>query len=173
MNYLKENPVGIDQAIEKQQTAIYKALSKIGDLDGYGRVYKNQKKGKGIFEIYKGKGEYENIVHSDTSKFFFEVESPDNIRDGLQADVNIHFIIDLSKFYSSTTERKDEEIKVKVYNSLIRTLFSPERQYRDASKLKSNLNSYFSSEKIDIEDMHPKHIFTISGKMNYNYKNCN
>lgn len=169
MNYLKENPVGIDKAIKRQQIAFYDALSLVGVLDGYGRVYKNKKDKTNSLEVYKGNAQYENVSHSDVSKFFFEVENDIDVSDAPEVNVNVHFILDLDNFYPNEKDkRNDEEIRELVLKNVLRQTFNPSKIHIGAYKLSGIVND----NKLFSDDMHPKHIFTLSGKLSFNYKRC-
>lgn len=124
MNYLKTSPQGIDKVIQEAQVLLYDELSTLWGvtLEGYGRVYKKEKSGKIIPEVYIGKKEYSGtLLTTDKSKFFFSKSSSSEHRGlgfGYLTDVNIYFILDLSKVKPTVTHRADQEAQIDVVDIL-------------------------------------------------------
>lgn len=171
MNYVRQNPVGIDSPIEKIKKSLYDYLSGLGRIDAYGRVYLNQRGKKKVLEAYVGKNEYEEVMGTDRSTFFFYVEPEDAFNEDPQAKVNIVFTIDLNHFYN-VDDRNDENFKLSVLSILDSGRFETTMLYRDESYLKRLLRNSGIKHSYNFDNMHPKMIFSVQGKVNYKYKIC-
>ena len=92
-NFTKDNPVGLDKVIDIIQKRLYDKLTPLWNikLEGYPRCYEIKRAKKVTIEHYKGKGEYESLIHSDTNKFFFIVK--DNIKQAIKLLNDIYFVL--------------------------------------------------------------------------------
>lgn len=177
-NNRKTSPIGIDRAIDRIQKHVYAALSdNLLDqktLNGYARAYKNKRNDKFVLEVYKGKNEYRDVVGEDTSCFFFFVDDEVKISENPTANLNICFIIDLTDFYDTQTERKDEEIKSIVFNQLINiNSLNLTGVVSGIGFINSILGGWLDKANVLWSDMHPYTVFTFKGVLNYSFKNCN
>lgn len=126
MNYTKTNPIGLDAKIQAIQNHLYTRLNELwglengSELEGYGRVYINQKEGKQYPELYVGKREYENVLVAEKSKFFFMARQTKDKFDTLRFRTNIElcFIVDLELIKNDIEHRADVEVQTDVYNEL-------------------------------------------------------
>ncbi|MEO0572582.1 MAG: hypothetical protein AAF039_12825 [Bacteroidota bacterium] len=172
MNFIKTNSVGVDKPIQKIQERLYAALDSLGTINGYGRVYKNKRKNRFVFECYKGNDEYEDITSQDGSNFFCHVEETVDLTDAPQANLNWIFMLNLEHFYNGNIERMDEEIKQVVNASLIRKPFTLSSMVSGPEFVDNLLKGFFDGKSLAQRDMHPYCIFTVRGTVTYNYKNC-
>ncbi len=170
MNYIKSNPVGVDKPIEKLKRQIYSAISCKGSIDAYGRVYKNKRKDSFVLEAYKGNNEYEDVLGTDKSRFFFVVDERKRFNEDPNSVIDIVFMVDLNSFYSSH-ERNDEEFKALVYSVLKDSLLEV-TDFFGHERLNTILRGYEFGKSLVFDHMHPKLIFTVQGTVNYNLKNC-
>jgi len=171
MNNLRPNPVGIDKPIDRVQKRLYKHLSGLGLINGYARVYENNKDGKNVLEVYNGKNEYLNVFGQEDSKFFFVAEKRKTYSDAPNVRVDIVFMLNLNDFYpNEELLRKDEEIKEEVMKVLYRKPFKPTTEISGTDFLNTMLQGYIEGR--NIKDMHPYHVFAVQGTMTFNHKNC-
>ena len=176
MNYLKTDPVGIDESIVKVQKILFDELSTIWgiDIDGYGRIYKNKKGDKTIPEHYLGNNKYSgNLFNQYKTKFFFEVSDKSNFDAGLfTSDVSIYFIVDLDKT-KVTPYRADEEVREQVFAILRKTTL------RNIKSIDTGIDSVASSfsnilkDNAKWDDMQPFHVFKIVSELSYKLDNKN
>lgn len=121
-NYIKTNPVGLDKVIDIIQKRLYDKLTPLWNikLEGYPRCYEVKRAKKVTVEHYKGKGEYESLIHSDTNKFFFIVK--DDIKQvsytTYNAVIELYFILNIQDCKPSIHHRADEEVRNEVINVL-------------------------------------------------------
>lgn len=172
MNYLKENPVGVDKPIKKIQEKLYEGLSALGDLNGYGRIYKNKNKDRFVMEAYVGNGEYESVTGQDKSNFFFYVDDIINFNDAPSASINVIFFLNLNDFFSENNYRMDEEIRQKVIKVLEKKPFILDKMVSGVDFVNNILKGYLNGKSIINGNIHPYHVFTVQGSVTYNYKNC-
>ena len=119
MNYIKENPIGLDVIIDYHQKKLYDSLSvKWGvTLDAYPRCYVNLKDGKKDIEHYLKKGEYQSLLFAETNKFFFTAENQLR-RTGnknYETEIDLYFILNL-KDITNVNHRGDEEVLKDIIN---------------------------------------------------------
>jgi len=163
MNNTKTNPVGIDLIIQDIQNDLYDKLSVLwGDIKGFGRVYKNKKQERTIPEYYAGKGEYDEVLTDDmkTATFFFlesgELESKGSCLS--KTNVELYFLVDVSKAKSSIQHYADEEVRLDVLN-IVKNNLTIVRTIKGRDALSS-----FTVEDLDF--IHPYFIFKIEGIIN-------
>ena len=101
MNYLRENPVGIDAKIAPLQTYLYDNIVSrwsLEDFSGYGRVYKNKKNGLIVPEYYVSEKEYEEVLLDDRLNgimFFSPSDKTDVYGDLLIQECDVIFSFNL------------------------------------------------------------------------------
>lgn len=175
MNFVKTSPVGIDIPIRKLQTRIYNVLCDWGDIDGYGRVYRNPKKDRVIPEFYKGDGDYQEVLINDCrdSIFFFDMHPETDVsnRDYATTRLDIIFYVNLKNLIG-LTDRQDEEVR----NRVIQILKSKPYNYR-MEKMYTTIDKVYSefkgvAEILKNKDMSYYHHFRISGLISYRASNC-
>lgn len=172
MNYTITNPKGIDTEIQKLQTYLFEKLN-WGDIDVYGRVYRNQSKQKGVtLEAYIGNNEYKDVFTDDTknASIFFVEDDVHTTNEGIlfKNKLKIVFIVNLEKASKNANHRTDMEVEIEVMK-LIRN-----KQNFSIEKLEKGIKSVlgeFNTDGIKLNDMHPYHVFSITGELSY-YINC-
>lgn len=175
MNYLKENPIGIDYEIKRLQIYLYNNISNkfgLDDFDAYGRVYKNKKDRFIIPEYYLSNRDYKEVLLDDRRSgiMFFSPSSNFTDYGGLvERYCDIMFTFNLDRLYGNEN-RNDEEIRTYVLtllNNYIETLGDKEVEtdlmavYKDYN----GVASYFY-------DMQEFHHFKIKIKLRFNNKTC-
>lgn len=164
MNYTRINTVGVDRPIQRLQTALYNYLSGYFDsLNGYGRVHKNVEGEYFKLETHVSKGEYEDVLRSDDSRFFFYLHNSINYDVTPSAKVDVFFMVDLMD-YSTSPERLDEEILArvnKVINGSQFKIIGIEKgiDYLNQILKGGNYDPTSRVKNIQFEDMQPYHVF--------------
>jgi hypothetical protein len=179
MLYTKTNPTGIDKPIQEAQKMLHDRLNTLWsiNLSGYGRAYiLKRKDGNTVPEVFVSDNDYKDILGLDDSRFFF-VQSPTSEKLDFkvyETDVDIYFIIDLSKVKSTITHRADEEVHQNVDYILSQTSF-------DVNSIEIGIDNFisdFSIEDMDnfkLADFQPYHIFKMACSVKYNLETtkCN
>ncbi len=129
---------------------------------------RNQKK---VLETYVGNDEYEDVLRSDDSRFFFVLNPEINIPDAITANVGVVFMVNLEELYS-TKERLDEQFRGLCLNVLEDTQLKPKKISIGTNYLKRYLANNFDNTSFEFEDIQPLHVFVIETEVNYNFKNC-
>jgi len=109
--------VGIDKVIEPVKQDMYDFLKTTwaGDIQGYGRVYRNENDGESpVPEWFNSeKGEYEPVYYNDkfAANFFFIDDQTHETTDEFMFDAKIKVVVmaDLKRIYPQYEERVDEE----------------------------------------------------------------
>lgn len=168
MNYTITNPKGIDFTIQKLQNYLFEKLN-WGEIDVYGRVYKNPSEQKGLMlEAYIGNNEYKDVFTDDTknANIFFVEDDVHTSNEGIKFTnkLKIVFMVNLKKAYPNITHRADMEAEIEAIE-LIRKKsgFSFEKVEKG---IKQVLGEFYT-DGIKLNDMHPYHIFSITGEITY------
>lgn len=168
MNHTKNKPLGIDNAIQIIQTYLYDNLN-WGEIDVFGRVYKNPINKKGLtIEAYSGDDSYVDVFTNDTknANIFFIEDDVHETKDGFRFTnkVKIVFMINLKKVYPDLYHRADIEAQIEAIE-LIRkkTGFT----FQKIEKGIKQCLGEFQTEEIKLNDMHPYHVFAITGEITY------
>jgi len=173
MNNVLTSAYGIDVAIKGVQENIYSQLDSQwkGDIEGYGRIYKNQKVGDKFYpEYYKGGGQYKEVYYDNKlgANFFFIVGDEDSTDDELVfvSKVKCVFMVNLGIIYPNDTERSD--VKAQRYAiQLLRDNTFLGYEVTGLSKTVKGIFSGFATEKIASADIHPAHCFSINIDLSY------
>ena len=167
MNHLLSETFNIDTVIQKVQIALYDNLDWKG-FDGFGRVYKNEKDGVVIPEVYlrsiKG---YKSVLYNDQSSFFF-IDSNNHTTDdeiSFNTDVKIVFMVNLNTVKLNRTERVDAEVRRDVISVLRNNQF--DFTITGYEQTIDEVMRGFDTSQITKNDIQPYHIFAITGKINY------
>lgn len=171
MNYTIINPKGIDSEIQKIQTYLFEKLN-WGDIDVYGRVYRNPSEQKGLkLEAYIGNNEYKDVLTDDTknANIFFIEDDVHNTKEGIlfKNKLKIVFMVNLKKASNNTAHRADMEIEIEAIKLVRKQNFSIEKLEKG---VKSALGE-FDTEGIKLNDMQPYHVFSVTVELPY-YINC-
>jgi len=115
MIYSKTNPIGLDATIAKIQKELYDQLNVTWsiDLEAYERCYILENEGKKTINRFVSKKEYQLISVAEKSKFFFLQRAKATKEDMLnwKTDLELIFIVDLSKVKPQVTHRADSEVQ--------------------------------------------------------------
>jgi len=169
MNYTLTNPHNLDYIIQELQGSMYDALvAKWGTdkLDAYGRVYKNERDGKTIPEVFVS-GEYKPVYYNNQSCFFFVDDDNHVIEDEdheFTTDIKIIFMLNLGDL-KTTTERADADVK----RDVTEILRDNDYHFRIKGYIQglSNVLSEFDISKLNRNDMQPLHVFAINTSWSY------
>lgn len=177
MNNTLENPVGIDEPLERIKDTLYSKLSSMwsGDIDAFGRVYK-----KRTDNAYKPQWwdktilEYKDVRYNDdvAATFCFIESEKHNSEDGLvyTSDVKCVFMVNLNRILPDYIERADEKAKVDVVNILRNNLFGMYQMNGSERGVRNVFNGFETVNILDT-DIQPKHCFSININLSY-YINC-
>lgn len=178
MNHLKPNCTGIDCAIKSAQQLLYPViLDQWGEVEMYGRAVTNATANGNIPEVYDDSGRYVDVL-LDSSKlgqvFFMEGNRHDNLDEGyFSAPIKVVFFINLDVFEGAAHkgERRDDLVHKQAYQWVEEYFFD-----FNISGLEKTMGEVFSGYNIDksqFDDMHPFHVFAITGNLMYELnKNC-
>ena len=187
MNYIIDGPVGLDKEVQKTQVIIFDNLKTKWKTEGvdvnktldvFGRVRKNPINQSGFFpEAYIGNGEYRDLYLNDgvnATVCFIEEDNKDHSTDDFGefyfADGKFVFMVNLKKCYPTINHRADSEAQLEAISQLKKNkMFTID----GIQKGLPNIFKGFEISKITTDDMHPFHIFAITGTMKYKIKiNC-
>lgn len=165
MNHLKDEPVGVDKAIQRIQKSLYTKLG-YSNIDGYGRVYRLDIDGKFIPAHFISGTDYKEVFFNDkgdsNGNFFFYVDPVSNVgTTDIKANLNIVFQFDVNKIINCY-QRNDEEILANIMKVLKGSAFKPETITRGIKALED-----FNTDLLDIKILFIK----LNGTLNYNI-NC-
>ena len=172
MNNLLVSAYGIDVAINDVQSRLYSSLVNrwSGDIDGYGRIHKNQKiEGKFYPEYYLGNGQYKEVYYDNKrSDFFFIVSDDDPTEDEMvfTSKVKCVFMVNLDLIYPNDAERSDIKAQRDAVEMLRESSFG-EYVITGITKTVSGIFTGFDSEKIKSADIQPAHCFSINMDLSY------
>lgn len=170
----KTNPQGVDAWIDDMQVKLHSALTEFFDGAAvyacYGRSYRNETSDGKQAEVYTGNGEYKDVGPDDryTAISFFGVADTVDVGEIVQAPVHFVMWLNLDKALTSTGQRADEEIRLKVLEVFgAGTFGSPvesietgvERVFRE-----------YKSTRLKFTDMHPNHLFRVNLNAQYESK---
>lgn len=172
MLHLKNNVSGIDVEIQDMQKDFYKELTekyKFENVDGYGRLYR-QERTAGVFpEWYNSNtGEYEIIYLDDTKDIIFSFIDGDDhtTKDGIVyvAPVKIVFWFNLNAI--TANEYRDSEaqrIASTILNTEVFTTFTHDRLQKGLKKVYSG----FQINDIRFDDKQPYTVFSLNINLTY------
>ena len=167
MNYLKNDPKGIDIPIQLAQKRLYDKLifEYSCDVVGYGRVYTDIVDDSDIPYAYIGRGEYEEVLTNDKINgihfFFVERESSDVISRSCLSSTDVDLIVivnDLTKVKDDVLHYQDEEIKEDVKSFVKNSL-----EINSITKGKQALDGFDVSK---IQFIYPYFVFKITSTIN-------
>lgn len=172
MKYLINSPRGIDSKIQSIQNLLDKSLD-WGEIDIYGRVFKNISKDKGnVLEAYIGLNEYKDVYIDDTknASIFFVEDEVSKTNDGFLFTnlTRIIFFVNISKIHDKICHRADNEIEIEVLQLLQKKSFFRIKSLEKG--IQKSLGGYYT-DAIKLADMQPYHIFSITGELDFTI-NC-
>lgn len=169
MNYTLTTPHNIDALIQEIQTVLYNELIVLWQtdkLDAYGRVYKNEKSGVIIPEVFTN-SDYKEVFYNNQSCFFFIDEDNHPLEDQdheFTTNVKIVFMLNLSDL-KTATERVDADVKKDVLKILVAN--DGHFDVKGYEKGIDNVLSGFDTTKLKGQDMQPLHVFAIETAYSY------
>lgn len=176
MNHTLSVTYNIDTVIQTIQTALYETLVPVwGEFEAYGRVYKNEKNGKVLPEVWRRDvGNYREVYYQNSASahLFFIDGDIHTTEDELvfQTDLKICFMVDLSRL-KNQTERVDADVQRDVVAAIRDNMFQ-DFKITGIEKGIENVFNKFNTDGIRSNDMQPLHVFSINGTLNY-YINSN
>ena len=179
MNNILTNTYGVDSVIQSLQNQLYNKLKTIwsGDIDGYGRVFKNIDNDSNSYIPQwwdSDKLEYTDVMHNDNvSATFCFINSDSNKTDDGEVyvtDIKCVFMVNLNSLYPNDIERSDERVKSDVLN-ILQNNFIGLCSIKGTDKGVANVFNGFETSKILNTDIQPKHCFSVNINTNY-YLNC-
>lgn len=169
MNNLKETTSGIECAIKEVQTDIYDILECFNNVEGFGKVYKNNSERGVIPEVFDvDLGDYKEVYLDDNNNisFGFIPSDTQSSEDGIMflCDVKIFFWFNLSVLGSD--ERNDSEAHRFVITALKESGYLNDKDVTIETGI-NNVFRGFETKSINYNDIHPYHLFSVSYQMNY------
>ena len=171
MIHLKQDAVGIDNAIQSLQQYLYSKLVSFGiaNYESYGRVYKNGKNGKLIPERYDENREYEEVLFNDKYDMtsFFAIADVTQFDEKPKNTVSIIFQLKLDKVFPLISHRADEE-----FINLIIVLLekSPKKvNIKSIARGIDQVYKEFDKTKIKFTDMQDFNVVRFDIELNYEY----
>lgn len=167
-------PIGIDSEIDRIQVKLYQSLSeKWGNLEGYGRVYKNIDGKTFKPEYFVSNKAYKDVLPGRNSKFFFI--KGDTTTDGsasryVTSNVSVYFFVNLRSF--SEDQRMDEQAVIDAYGVLSKTRFKATDILQGVENFLSDFKMLLAANEnnLSVTDLHPYHVFKIKGAISYYLK---
>jgi len=170
MNFTTTSTVGIDTLIKSIQTDLYALLIErwVDDIDGYGRVYRNDTE-KGVVPMfYVSENDYKDVFYDDSKsgQFFFLTSADSSTEDEYvyQNETKVVFMVDLTKIVG--TGRQDELARRDVVEFL-REIAIERFQITGVETGVKNVFRGLNSEKVNKADINPLHTFSVNIKLNY------
>ncbi len=171
MNNILTNTSGIDCNIQDMQITLYDGLlakDSISEVEGFGRVYKNNTENGAIPEYYLSDGNYKELYLDNNWNVSFSFIVGDNHRteDGIVyiAPVKIVFWFNLKKLDS--TKRADAEAH-RIVSEIIENEFTNTYQPTGLETGIENVYRGFRVDQIKYDDMQPFHVFSYNMDLTY------
>ena len=172
---LKDNPVGIDWAIDRIQKTVFNSVNwdtAVGGYESYHRAYKNESPDGKIPEVYIGDDDYKEVFMDDgfsaTSFFMVDDTITQLEEDKYSANVDYVFQVLLDELYPSIIHRADEEAHRDVLLAVNDSVINVE--VTDIVKGRENVYSGLRIDQLECDDMHPYHFFKLGLTVNYIYR---
>lgn len=179
MNNLQTTAIGLDASIKTLQVDLYDGLVSLYpsiSIEGFGRAYRNFKEEKSINvvpELFSEDGkEYQDAYLKDKFPFSFFFIDGENHKTQDQIVFNcplkIVFQLDLSKF--DQTSRVDAKVQKDIVR-IIKNDSDGSFVIEGIEKGIRNIYGGFDINQIKLNDMHPFHVFSIYGILEYYLNN--
>jgi hypothetical protein len=182
MIYLKTKVVGVDIPIQALQNYLYVQLKKKwslsdANLQGYGRIYRNQTPDGYSPEAYLGNGEYGDTFFDDKTSVnfaFFLGDVQKYSAGGMMANVSVSFCLNVPLVKPGYAWRADEEIRLDVENILHspRMGFIYQGTETGIDNVFREYSGWNKKKGIQYMDMHPLHCFRINLSTVYSVSIC-
>ena len=176
MLYTIEESIGIDAVIDSVKDDLYERLgAKFPNarIDGYGRIYRNEKKDFGVIPEYRiGQNEYIDVFLDDTKDItysFIASENSDTDDEFIfQNEVKVVFFVNLNKVFGSYLDQKMHSEVV----SMLRNIFYGRYEITGVQTGIDNVWNGFYRENISNADMAPWHCFAVVTNVYFNLNKC-
>ncbi len=177
------NAIGIDQSISKIQERLYGWLTTTGGWDAsqyqsYHRAYKNNSRNGVIPEAFTEKStaqnEYQEVLLNDNldSNSFFIVGDDIPTNEGMHiVPLSVIYQINLDSVYGTESFRVDEPARNDVIVGLQQCPLVGELGIKSVVTGVENVYREFNTEKLELDNMHPFHVFRIDMEITVDY-NC-
>ncbi|MFK7947854.1 MAG: hypothetical protein AB8G11_09700 [Saprospiraceae bacterium] len=170
MNFTTTSTVGIDTIIKSIQSELYDSLIErwVDDIDGYGRVYKNETE-KGIVPMhYISENDYKDVYFDDSKsgQFFFITNDKTSTSDEFmfQNRVKVVFMVDLTKIIG---EGRQDELARKDAIEILRNISYNRYTIIDVDKSLDNVFQGLNYDKVRKANINPLHTFSVNLNINY------
>ncbi len=173
MNHLLTEAHGIDAAIKRLQSKLYRGLENLYEnrkIEGYGKVYRVHEKGRDYLpKRYNVKtGDYEDVFWSDYHDVQFSfipaTESTTSDEVAFVNETKVVFSMDLEKLYPDFVGRADG-LAQKEINALLRELSNSQ-----VTGMQTGIDRVYQNyvfEKAHTDDMSKVHTFAILINLNF------
>lgn len=168
------DPIGVDKPIQRVQDYLYANLN-WGDLEAYGRIYKNTIDGKTKPQPFLSNNEYLGdafIKDKNNACLFFIVNDKQEVVSGpvFKTEVKTVFMVNLKNVFPSLNHRADSEAQKHAYQ-----LLKNKKAFQITgieTGLKTVLNG-FDLEGLEKLDVQPFHMFAIVSTVEFKINpNC-
>lgn len=177
MNHTLSITYNIDTVIQTIQTALYETLVPIwGEFEAYGRVYKNERDGNTVPEVWRrDTNNYHEVYYNNTASahMFFIDGDTHTTKDGMvfTTTLKICFMVDLRRI-KNQTERVDADVQRDVVAAIRNNMFQ-DFEITEVEKRVENVFRGFDNTGIQHNDLQPLHVFSVNGNLNYYFNsNC-
>lgn len=176
MNYLRQNPVGVDSEIQRIQYKLYSEITKywqLDDFNGYGRVYKNKRDKLIIPEYYVSNKEYEDVLLDDKLNgiMFFSPSDTTQVNGTLLTqDCDLIFTFNLRSLGISN-EREDEKAR-QVVLSILNNYDARQDFVKQTKTGLTNVYEDYNGVANYFYDMQDFHHFKVTLGLRYFNKKC-
>lgn len=169
-NYLLDDPQGIDFAIQRLQKFLFSNLE-WDNVEMHGRIDKvpngEEREGFKPFAYYTS-NDYRNVQRDDNynANIFFVAANRNNATSPFTFtnEVRIVFMVDLKRLYPNYVGRADILAQKDALNTIqTQTAFT-------VTSIGTGVNESlgeFDNEDVKFTDMHPNHVFCITGQLSY------
>ena len=169
-----EESIGIDAVIEKVKATVYSEMElkfPSARIDGYGRVYRNQRE-EGLVPEFRSGNEYKDVLLNDTKDVIFSFipseESTTEDEFVFVNEVKLAFFLNLNKLYGYYVDQRAQAELVSIVRNNARERYI-------VTGIETGVENVFNGFQIDKilwANIAPWHCFSISMEMFYNLNTC-
>lgn len=173
MNYTTSIDVGIDTVINSIKNELYTLLQDrwSGEIDAYGRVYKNvDGQGKIVPEVPLDNNDLTSAFYNDQKAgvYFFIDSDTQSTEDEIvyTNEVKVTFMVDLTRILPNEPYRPDELAR----RDVVEFLRSISDERYGIVRVEKGIRSVFRDFDIDsipFNDISPNHVFSVVIDLNY------
>lgn len=176
-NNRKNNPIGIDRAIDQLQVPLFKKLQAQAELNGFEvngfpRVYHTERDGDHTLEHYLGNGEYKDVMGGEDNRFFFYMH--ERVKGQISKNVRVDIICMVNLIQLMGNDgRRDEEFRLLVTEEIDRSRkFELKDTIIGMDYIQKLISPKYQTTNIAFSDIHPRHAVTFQTEVTYELKNC-